>query len=133
MPQRLSRFPVTVSCLTGEHRAVIWPAISAKDGDNPDRPVVADAVRVEDGAGGSLVGTLQALEEDVIPPPQPMCARAISRRPGVARFLSDEPDGAIVQVATDNHEPMLRGVRKDEAKLVAPLVGADVSDGTQVG
>ena len=61
-----------------------------------------------------------------------MCARAVLRWPGVSRSLGDEPDGSVVQIAADDDEPVLRGVRKDVAKLVLSLLVADVGNRTQV-
>ena len=108
-------------------------AISAKNPDSPDRAVVADAPRIDDGSGGRAIGAGESLQKDVIPSPQPMCAWTISRGPGVARSLSDESDGRVVQVATDDDEPMLRGVRNDEPELLLSQDRRDVSHRTQVG
>lgn len=105
--------------------------VSGNDTHNPHRAVVADAPRI-DGPRDSRIGALQTLQENVIPSPQPVCPRAKPRGPGVGRFLSDEPDGSIVQITTDYDERMVSRIREDEAKLVPSMVSADVGDGTEM-
>ena len=60
------------------------------------------------------------------------CSRGKVNRKSGGRFLSDEPDGSIVQITTDYDERMVSRIREDEAKLVPSMVSADVGNGTEM-
>ncbi len=82
--------------------------------------MVAHSTAGNDGPAGLPVGTCKTLEEDVIPPAEAIGSRAITRWPVESRFLRDTTDAGIIQIPSDDREPIRGSVGDNRAQLLAP-------------